>query len=600
MARLLRRCCGVLTMVVLLAIASPACVALDTEIEEAIGRWMAEAFIAQRGRLDQPPITEWVDDLGRRLVEHSPRQRLSYHFIVLDSPESNGFALPGGWVFVTAGLLETIQSEDELAAVLSHELAHLAGRDFQQVALRNAVYLGIASLVRSSDASDWTPVVHAVQLVDGLRDSRRREARADRVGVEIAWSAGYDPRAMSSFLGDQPAWSFLEEVFATHPHPSKRREWIGERFRELRDEDPAGVNALAESLIERGRYREATGVLQEPLPQPHGDRRAELLECASSKPAETAPANHEHRLPADAIASLKGSLSAMEEERRGARDERSAAWRRLRGAWSDRQINRALLYAQSLDPPLDDPAYLALLAQTVHLMHRAIRGANLAGRILHMEASNANEMRSLAQTLAELRTDAASITLLETTAEQATALAAELGAESVEGTSRLRRLAGEYHDSGRLVAMLFSELAVYGNDPLNRPSFSRFMIMQTQVRMLDLRLERLDSSTEQIAATRWAEAVDLRRLQLNATGLRVTPEERARLMTRVAGRIGADEPGPLKRTGFPPGIGDATLQLIQGRVTRDDARFGADLRATQIMMRLSFVDTEEQVAWWRK
>ncbi|MGC9316899.1 MAG: M48 family metalloprotease, partial [Armatimonadota bacterium] len=215
------------------------------DLEDAIGRVMAEAFIAQRGRMSQPVIDEWLNAVGDDLLEHCPRHDLHYRFIVLDSPEANGFALPGGWIFVTAGLLETLQSEDELAAVLGHELAHLVDRDFQRHVKRAALFYGIAELLRGNHRGDWVPLLQGVQLVNTLRHSRRQEAQADHVGATIAWRAGYDAGAMDSFLGGEPAWSYLETVFATHPHPAKRAERIHRHLAELRADDPRGAIAIA-------------------------------------------------------------------------------------------------------------------------------------------------------------------------------------------------------------------------------------------------------------------------------------------------------------------------------------------------------------------
>ena len=593
----IRRLCGLTFMMAfMLAIASPPCFSLDTEIEKGIGRWMAQAFIAQRGRLDQPPIADWVRDLGEELAAHTPRQNLRYHFVVLDSPEVNGFALPGGWVFVTAGLLETMNSEDELAAVLSHELAHLANRDFQQVVMRNAIYLGIAHLLRGSDTGDWIPVVHAVQLVDGLRDSRRREARADHVGSTIAWRAGYDPRAMASFLGTGTNWSYLQEIFATHPHPSKRVQWIEERFEHLRRDDPGGLADLAESMIERGRYAAASRLLEKPLPEAWEDRRESLLlRAEAARIPLVAPADASG-LPAETAAALQESLSALTEGRQDAEEKEALAWRRVRRTFDDEQIRRGMVYAQAIDPQLSDPGYLALLAQTVHLMHRASRGANLTARILRTGSTNANTVHSLGESLTGARADPREMPLLQATAVEVEGLARELGERSLAETGLLARMAGEYHESGRIVALLLGELALYGEGyPLGRLVFSRFMIIQTQVRMLGLKLDRLDAETESIAAARWRDAILARRLQLNVVGLQVGSAGRQALLDTLARRIGVTAEELQAAAEEPAGLGDAALQLLHEHVTPDDARFGSDLRAMQIIMRISLNETQEQV-----
>ena len=85
-----------LIILALFATCSPGRAGVETDLEQGIGDFLAQAFIAQRGRLSQPPIDEWIAGMGDELLEHTPRRDLRYRFIVLDSPEANGFALPGG------------------------------------------------------------------------------------------------------------------------------------------------------------------------------------------------------------------------------------------------------------------------------------------------------------------------------------------------------------------------------------------------------------------------------------------------------------------------------------------------------------------------
>lgn len=584
----------------MLAICSLGFSDLEREIEEGIGSWMARAFIAQRGSLDQPPISDWIGELGHSLVEHTPRQKLNYRFVVLDSPEANGFALPGGWIFITAGLLESMHSEDELAAVLAHELAHLAERDFQQIVLRNAIYLGVAQLLRDNEAGDWAPMVHAVQLVDGLRDSRRREARADYVGAAIAWRGGYDPREMTAFLGEGGNWSYLQSIFATHPHPQKRAEWLDSHFEQLRADDPGGLNDLAASLVERGRYRAAMELLEQPLPGPHEQRRMALLERISVAARPRPPAGGRQRLAAEPLATLQAGIDLMKEGTGASAEKRSLAWRRLRRSWNDDQINRALLYAQAIDPEIGDPAYLALVAQTVHLMYRSRRGANLVGRTLSMQAAAGRGITELSGTLVATGAAPEQMALLEATAARVAEAGREIGERLPGETSELSRLAGEYHESGRLVAMLLAELGLSGEGyPVGRLVFSRFMVLQTQVKMLSLRIDRLDATAESIAAATWRGAIEASRLQLNVTGIEAGEaghESLVRILSRRA-RVTAEQ--FQSALDDAQGAGDVTSELIEQQLSDDEGRFGSDLRALQILMRIASIETKEEAAWRR-
>jgi len=572
---------------------------VETELEEGIGRWMAEVFIAQRGRLSQPPIDDWVVGLGRELVAHSPRRDLDYHFVVLDSPEANGFALPGGWVFVTAGLLESMRNEDELAAVMAHELAHLANRDFQRVAVRTAVFLGIAELLRREERTDLVPLVRAVQLVNSLHHSREREAQADRAGAGIAWAAGYDPIAMTSFLGDEPKWSYLQMVFATHPHPNRRSQWLRERVGQLRQDDPSGAARMAESLIDRGRCSAARRLLAEPLPGLEQER-LRLLERAAQCAVPSGESARGGLLPSASTDAVLAAGEALARARRRNEAARTKAWQRLRRLWRDHHINRALTVAQAYDPEIRDPAYLGLLAQAAHLMHRALRGGNLVARTLTMRSTTARGVTELAEELCRTRAAADDGPVLVRAAAELADAARRLERQASE-VGDLSRLAREYHESGRLVAPLLIELALAGEgDPLGRLVFSRFMVIETQVRTLDRRIGDLDHKAETIAAGAWEESVRLRRLQLTVAGIAAGPSARRAMAALTSRRVCPDSDELLASWEELGGLGEAVLAAIRRGLEPDDARFSSDLRATQILMRIAFLRAKEQVAWGEK
>jgi Zn-dependent protease with chaperone function len=584
-----------LAIVALIVGARPVVADLETEIEEGLGNWMAQAFIAQRGRLDQPPIEEWVQGVGRRLTAHCSRADLDYQFVVLDSPEANGYALPGGWIFVTAGLLETMDSEDELAAVIAHELGHLANRDFQRVVLRTALWLGLAEVLRNNERDDWVPVVQGAQLVETLHHSRRREGQADAAGTEIAWQAGYDPRAMAAFLGDEPKWSYLETVFSTHPHPTRRSDWLNRRFAELRAEDPHGALALARSLLDRGRCAPAAEVLAEPFAGGRESERVELLARVRSR-AQDRPQRDGAALPADRAREVSGAVDEAVQARSGSEKQRKLAWKRLRRLWDDQQVERGLVVAQAVDPELNDPGYLLLVAQAVNALHRAMRGGNLVARTLHMWAANASSMEVLGDRIGAAEVPASEVEHLARVGEQVR-LSAEAAVGSQQETTReLARLAGEYHEIARLVAPLLVELALAGaGDPAGRLTFARFMLIEARVRLLDDRLGHRDDALEQIAGEAWRRNVDLLRLRLNVLALEAGAGERREILATLARRVGAEAPAQA-----PELVGDWALETLRGKMRPSGDSFGDDLRATQILIRIGFIEVKGQVAWCAK
>ena len=204
--------------------------------ERRIGAEQAAEVARTIGLVDDPRLGTYVQELGRRLAARSPRRDVTYTFAVVDMAEPNAFALPGGEIFVSRGLLVLATSEDELAGVLGHEIGHVAARHAARRVTR-AAPLAVVTALGAGITGLVSPLVGG--LLGGIGDlansallapySRDQEREADRVGQELVAGAGYDPAALSTFLHtlereealhrDQArAWSF----FATHPPTPER------------------------------------------------------------------------------------------------------------------------------------------------------------------------------------------------------------------------------------------------------------------------------------------------------------------------------------------------------------------------------------------
>lgn len=584
-------------MLVALAVGcGPARAGIESDLEQGIGDFFAQVFIAQRGQLSQPPLDAWIGGMGTELVGCTPRQDLRYRFVILDSPESNAFALPGGWIFVTAGLLESASGDDEIAAVMAHELAHLVDRDFQRVTARTLMWLGLGELVRRSDRDDLLPLVQGAQLVNTLRHSRRQEAQADAVGVEIAWRAGYDPATLADFLGAAPAWSYLETVFATHPHPERRSAWIRERVGELRATDPAGALAVARGLVARCRPGAARDLLREALAEANlSAEGAALLAHIDGPSAARGPrAGGGATLSPEAVAALSDARDAMDGALQAAEETRKHAWRHLSALWSDRMVQDAALLANALDPELTDPAYLALLAQAADLMHRSVRGGNLVARTLAMRSSAIGGVRVLCAELPVAGVPERDLRVLAGNAAAAVACARSIATEAGPDTTALAGLAAEYLHAARLAAPLLAEVASAGEgDPLGPLTFGRYLVLQAQAAALAARLDRHDRVADALAARVWGQAIAVARLRLNRAGLLVAPGVRPALL-RCLARRAETSAGRLKSRWRTEGaLGDALLMELDDALMGSADTFGSRLRATQIVLRLSFRDAEE-------
>lgn len=188
------------------------------------------------GVYDEPQVAGYVASIGGRMAANSELPDLRFHFTVLDSPEVNAFALPGGYVYVTRGLLALANSEAELASVLAHEIGHVTARHSAQrynrsvgLALGGAI-LGV--LTGSQQIGDLASQGGQLYLLSYSRD---QEFEADQLGIRYLTAAGYDPYAGADFLDALQEYSALEkqmrgddedggggDFFATHPQTAKR------------------------------------------------------------------------------------------------------------------------------------------------------------------------------------------------------------------------------------------------------------------------------------------------------------------------------------------------------------------------------------------
>ncbi len=179
------------------------------------GEDAAQSVAAELGLLNDPAITEYVQEIGRRLLRGSPERSFDYQFAVVDQFEPNAFALPGGYIYISRGLLALVNSEDELANVIGHEITHAAARHAaaqQEVARRQSPFV--------------MPSLRVANLASYARDQERD---ADRGGQMLAARAGYDPMGMAEFLDNlsnverlRIGYSRLPRFYDIHPGTTER------------------------------------------------------------------------------------------------------------------------------------------------------------------------------------------------------------------------------------------------------------------------------------------------------------------------------------------------------------------------------------------
>ena len=239
----------------------------------SIGRQMYDEVTAQIPVVMDKTITEYVDKVGQKIARHSDAPDDEYTFTVLDSPDINAFATPGGYVYINRGLLAYMNSESQLAAVLGHEVAHITAEHAasQQLAqASSSIIAGIlAILTRSSDVGEATAQWGAAS-VKGY--GREMELEADALGNKFLHRAGYNPDAMLAIISQLKAHERYTKkrsadagkntptyhgLFASHPRNDKRlREVL--KLSSNADENP--VKTIAPN-IDRGNFRVATNGL---------------------------------------------------------------------------------------------------------------------------------------------------------------------------------------------------------------------------------------------------------------------------------------------------------------------------------------------------
>jgi predicted Zn-dependent protease len=182
---------------------------MSPEREATLGREAAQQVAAEMGLVDDPALVAYVGQLGARVAAHSPRRDVPFQFQIAGMAETNAFALPGGYIYVSRGLLALARSEDELASVLAHEVGHVAARHAAQRETR-ALGVGVLSALGTlaagalGGAGAAQSVAQLGQIAGaGLIASygRDQERQADEVGQKLAAAAGFDPGGMATFLG---------------------------------------------------------------------------------------------------------------------------------------------------------------------------------------------------------------------------------------------------------------------------------------------------------------------------------------------------------------------------------------------------------------
>ena len=214
----------------------------STDKEVEMGRKLAKQVEKELELVEDQAVQERAQSLGQRLAAVCDRQELVYTFAVVKDEEVNAFSLPGGYVFLNEGLVERAASDDELAAVLAHEIAHIVARHAvkRYETSWGAQLLQLATLAAARNTSTAGGVGVAIQATR-LAYARQDELEADRLAVRYLQEAGFDPTAMLTFLErlrdvhEEKDLRYMPRGIV-RPHYAMTHPFIPERIRTVKEE----------------------------------------------------------------------------------------------------------------------------------------------------------------------------------------------------------------------------------------------------------------------------------------------------------------------------------------------------------------------------
>ncbi|MFA5291633.1 MAG: M48 family metallopeptidase [Phycisphaerae bacterium] len=230
---------------------------VNPEQEKKMGEEYSKQVEKELGQsIKDVELQNYINSVGQNIarVSHSPEAGFSYKAI--DSNTVNAFALPGGYIYITTGLLKELKTEAQLAGVLAHETAHVTARHIAQQITRDYIIgIGFSVAGSASGSSAAVRVADIVRQLEGMSFSRAHERQADQVGMDYLVKAGYTPNGMIETMEilEKQNESRTIEFFSTHPSPENRIELLKEQIFNNRyaSTGMVGREAYAANVTER-------------------------------------------------------------------------------------------------------------------------------------------------------------------------------------------------------------------------------------------------------------------------------------------------------------------------------------------------------------
>ena len=208
---------------------------IPEEQDVEIGKKYAPEIEKQMGgRIPDPAIQAYVNSIGQKVAKVSHKPNIEYSYVALQDKNINAFALPGGFIFVTKGMLQSLRTEAQLAGILAHETVHVVARDSANAMSKEIGFEMLMSAVTSekSPGGGLATVAQLSTQILSLKYSRSDEQDADLGALEYLVAAGYTPYAMVESMSILAAQNEQRpiEFLSTHPHPESRSEYLKKKI----------------------------------------------------------------------------------------------------------------------------------------------------------------------------------------------------------------------------------------------------------------------------------------------------------------------------------------------------------------------------------
>jgi len=198
--------------------------------EIALGKESDPAIVASYGLYEDPDLQKFIDEKGQEMARISHRPNLNYEFKILDSPVVNAFAVPGGYVYFTRGIMAHFNNEAEFAGVLGHEIGHITARhSAKQYSKQMVGQVGlVAGVVLSPNVRNNFQQIQQGMGLLFLKFGRDAESQSDKLGVAYSTEVGYDSKEMAGFFNtlsrmrEGTGAESIPTFMSTHPDPGDR------------------------------------------------------------------------------------------------------------------------------------------------------------------------------------------------------------------------------------------------------------------------------------------------------------------------------------------------------------------------------------------